>query len=190
VVKAIELTKQHRNLDLKIPSFSLIDNMQRLQDSYPEKWRKTIIQLTTAIVSEIFISDYLKLLSENKEIQPFNRLTVAAHRRDEMAHGNIFKQLTKCVYANLSTKERNFFASILPKPVRWFSDRELLVWEQVLGQLKINNFRDIIEDYKIINENRINFINYSELIELANDIGITNLPIGMNSFFEEGLIQN
>jgi hypothetical protein len=35
-------------------------------------------------------SDYLRLLSEEMAIQPFNRLTVEAHRRDELAHGSIF----------------------------------------------------------------------------------------------------
>ena len=50
-----------------------------------------IINLASAVVSEIFISDC-------EDIQPVNRLTVEAHRQDELAHGNIFKHLTKCIY--------------------------------------------------------------------------------------------
>jgi hypothetical protein len=63
-----------------------------------------LVHLTTAIVSEVFISDYLHVLSQEMTIQPFNRLTVAAHRHDQLAHGSIFKgSPSACMAVSLGT---------------------------------------------------------------------------------------
>ena len=188
VIKAMTITRQKRGINLKIPSFSLVRNMNQLQSSYPENWKKTLVLLATAIVSEIFISDYLKLLSDNTEIQQLNRLTVATHRKDEMAHGNIFKQLTRCIYASLGKKQKEFFAEILPKPVRWFADKEMAIWKSVLDQIGIKNTRELVNDCRSVNNRCLEDIDYSELVSLAEEIGLTNIPVGAESFHNEGLI--
>lgn len=187
VMSAINITCQRRNISLKTPAFSLIQNMKKLQSQFSSSWEKTLIQLATAIVSEIFISDYLKLLSENETIQPINRFTTKIHREDELAHSNIFKNLTKYIYTNLNKKEKKFFAEILAKPVQWFADRELDVWQSVLEQIGFENALKMIKDCKHSSSENLNYIDYSELISLANEIGVMNIPIGFESFYNEGL---
>lgn len=188
VLGAINITSQKRGLFIKAPSFNLVNNMRRMQGEYSFRWQKSLIQLATAIVSEIFISDYLKLLSENEQIQPINRYTVKVHREDELAHSNIFKNLSKCIYVNLNKKEKEFLAEIIAKPVKWFADRELDAWRSVLEQIKFDGASQMIADCKHINSQCLNFIDYSELISLADEIGLTDIPVGLDSFYKEGLI--
>ncbi|MDJ0599458.1 MAG: diiron oxygenase, partial [Crocosphaera sp.] len=62
VNKACSITRQQRGLQaLKSPEFNLVLNMQREQSLYPEYWQKLLIKLATSVVSEVFVSDYLKL---------------------------------------------------------------------------------------------------------------------------------
>src|SRR3990167_1687128 len=146
VVNACKVTREQRRLALcRFPMFSLEKNMKSTQAKYSEAWQKRLICFATAIVSEIFISDYLDQLSGEESIQTLNRLTVEAHRKDELAHSNIFSHLTKCVYANLSTKERKFLAEMLPKPVRWFASIELDVWKYMLEQIGFKKTQALIE---------------------------------------------
>jgi hypothetical protein len=105
-----------------------------------------------AIVSEVFISDYLKVLSTEMAIQPFNRLTVDAHRRDELAHGSVFKGLAKCLYGSLNAREREFFIEELPKPVHWFANIELDVWQAMLQQVGFRATDTVISNCRSANE--------------------------------------
>jgi len=95
VVISSNVTREKRNLNLALPEFNLVRDMKILEGNYSEQWQKKLIRFSTAVISEIFISDYLKLISESKQIQPLNRVPVAAHRQDELAHKGIFKYLTK-----------------------------------------------------------------------------------------------
>lgn len=188
VMNAIGITNQRRSISLRDLNFNLIKNMKFLQSQYPYQWQKILIQLATAIVSEIFISDYLKLLSDNEKIQPINRLTAKIHRDDELAHSNIFKNLTKCIYASLSKSEKEFFAEILAKPVRWFADCELDVWQTVFDQIGFKNASKMIRDCKHVDLKCLNNIDYSGLISLAEEIGIIDISVGLDSFHREGLL--
>ncbi|HLB43675.1 MAG TPA: diiron oxygenase [Gammaproteobacteria bacterium] len=188
VTNAIALTGQKRDIFLKLTLFNLVKNMKKYQEKRSSGWERILVQLATAIVSEIFISDYLKLLSENEKIQLINRFTTKAHRDDELAHSNIFKNLTKCIYANLNRKEKEFFAEFLAKPVRWFADRELDVWQIALEQIGFKNAHNMILDCKNFNSKCLMHIDYSVLVSLADELGITNMPKGQDSFYKEGLI--
>ena len=122
VMQATNVTRQRRRLaDLRIPSFDLVTSMQRQQAKYPEKWKKILIQLATAVVSEVMVSDYLRLLSTASGIQPLNRLTTEIHRRDESAHNGLFKSLGAVIYHGLSPREREFFVRALAQPSAWFA---------------------------------------------------------------------
>lgn len=188
VTNALNLTSQFRAHQFISCSFNLETEMKKLQASYTETWQKHLIHLATAIVSEIFISDYLKLLSDSEHIQPINRVTTKIHREDELAHSNIFRNLSKIFYAHLQPKEKFFFAEILAKPVRWFADREFSVWNHLFSQYGLSHYSDMLRDCQYINEQCLNFIDYSDLVKLAVEIGITDVPIGLASFQHEGLI--
>src|SRR5262247_1143715 len=85
VLKACQVTRDRRGLRaVTLPESRLIVKMRQARAQCSTAWQKVLVQLATAIVSEVFISDYLNLLSQETAIQPFNRLTVAAHRHDEL----------------------------------------------------------------------------------------------------------
>ena len=189
VVNACRVTRKRRGLEnLRLPNFALTTNMYREQSYYSEPWQKMLIQLATAIVSEIFISDYLNLLAQDREIQPLNRITVATHRRDEMAHGSIFKFITKCIYSELNQEQKEFFVNVLPKPVRWFANTELNVWKSMLEQIGFGGAESMIDDCAISNQVNLMSIDYTEFISLAEEIGILDSAIGIDSFSREGIL--
>lgn len=189
MISACQVTRQQRNLHkLKLPSFALTTNMYREQSYYAEPWQKILIQVATAIVSEVFISDYLELLAHDREIQPLNQMTVETHRRDEMAHGSIFKNLTKCIYSQLNSTQKEFFVNVLPKPVRWFANTELVVWKSMLQQIDFPHVESVIADCAASNEVNLMSMDYTELISLAEEVGILDSALGIDSFSREGIL--
>jgi len=189
VTKACQETRSRRELfSIVLPESHLITKMRECQQQCSERWQMTLVQLATAIVSEVFISDYLNLLSNEMSIQPFNRMTVDAHKRDELSHSSIFKSLTKCLYTALGMKEREFFMDVLPRPVHWFANMELEVWSAMLQQIGFPKTETVINDCRSLNEANLARIDISGLIALATDLGILDTRRGLDSFAREGLM--
>ncbi len=189
VINACCITRKRRGLpSLKLPDFNLVTNMYREQANCSETWQRIIVQLVTAIVSEVFISDYLKLLADDTTIQPLNRITVDTHRRDELTHSSIFKNLTKCIYSQLNRKQKEFFIEMLPKPVRWFANAELAVWKAMLEQIGFPRTEPVITDCAAINELNLMRIDYTGVTALAEELGILDSERGIDSFGREGLL--
>lgn len=190
VVAACRLTRQYRGLEhLRLPSFNLVKNMEFEKARYPETWKKILVQMATGIVSEVFVSDYLKLLANDTAIQPLNRLTVYTHLRDEKAHHSIFKGLAKCIYAYLTPEQKRFFAEVLPKPVRWFANVELEVWEVMLRQINFPHTERMIRDCTAAADVNLLRIDYSGITSLAEELGILNSVQGTESFAKAGLLK-
>jgi hypothetical protein len=190
VLKACQVTRDRRGLGaLTLPESQLIVKMRQAQAQCSAPWQKVLVHLATAIVSEVFISDYLHLLSREMTIQPFNRLTVAAHRHDELVHGSIFKGLTKCLYGSLNQHERAFFIEVLPKPVHWFANSELEVWQAMLQHIGFRATDTVIRDCRRANEANLARIDYSDLIALAKELGLLEGQQGIDSFARAGLVQ-
>jgi alpha-N-dichloroacetyl-p-aminophenylserinol N-oxygenase len=191
VSNASSITRTQRHLEgLPIPTSALVTRMRQAQALYSDTWQKILIQLATAIVSEVFISDYLKLLSGEESIQAFNRLTVAMHRRDELAHSSIFRNLAKCLYAALSTKERAFFLTTLPKPVRWFANLEWDVWRAMLDYIGFPQAATLIDESRQHHEENLTRLDYSSLIALAEELDMGPDRSGLDSFYQEGLLDD
>jgi hypothetical protein len=189
VEQASRLTRQRRTLDdLDIPEFNLVSHMQRRQDDFSEPWEKRMVRFATSVVSEIFISDYLKLLSESEEIQPFNRLTVAAHRHDETVHGPLFRSLAQLYAAELSDDQRALFADLLAEPVVWFADRELDVWLAMLQQIGFPQADRMIAECKSLGQVDLHKLDYSGVVSLAEEIGLMDLAVSRESFVRQGLV--
>lgn len=190
VLRACQVTRERRGLDaLVLPESQLIVRMRRVQGQYSDPWQKVLVQLATAIVSEVFISDYLNLLSHETTVQPFNRLTVSAHRHDELAHGSIFKALAGCLYRGLTRDEREFFVEILPQPVGWFANIELDVWQAMLRQIGFRATDTVIRDCRSTSEENLARIDYSDLIALAEELGLLDGQRGFDSFASAGLVR-
>ena len=188
VENANRMTRFHRDLgSIKIPTFNLVRYMNEERANHSEEWQKILIQLATSVVSEIFVRDYLNQLAECDTIQNMNRATVAAHRHDELAHSKIFTLLTETFYPALSADQQEFFAGMLPKPITWFADMELDIWQSVLDQLRIPNARTIIEDCRPLNQRAHERVDYSGVVELSRDVGILATETGRRSFARQGI---
>ncbi len=183
VNKACHLTRHQRGLQsLVLPNFNLVVNMYQEQSQYLEYWKKVLVQLATATVSELFISDYLDLLAHDQTIQPLNRLVVDTHLQDEMAHGTIFNHLAKHIYSKLNQEQQEFFIEILPKPVRWFANIELTVWKAMLEQIGFAHTERVIADCAAVNEVNLLRIDYTGVMSLAEELGILNSSRGIDCF--------
>jgi P-aminobenzoate N-oxygenase AurF len=189
VGRANEITRQLRGLQsVPIPECNLVKQMQACMEAQSEGWQRLLVQLATAIVSEVFISDYLRLLSQEQSIPAFNRLTVDAHRRDELAHEPIFRALAKFIYADLSREQQEFFMTVLPKPVRWFASLELDVWQTMLEHIGFEDATTLIGDCRGIGEQHLGGLDYSRLIALAEELGMLQTQLGVDCFSREGLL--
>ncbi|GAB4561091.1 MAG: hypothetical protein Tsb0020_08320 [Haliangiales bacterium] len=187
--KAVSITKKHRGLNIAIAPSALLRYMGVEQQKWTQEWQRTLVQFATGLVSEVFISDYLLALSSATKIQPLHRETVDAHRKDEAAHREIFRHLAMLVYGALSTKEKEFFASVLAKPVRWFAAQDYSAWAMVFEQLGMRNVTDMLIDCERANDRSIDNIDYSGVLELAEELGINDLSVGRDAFAAEGLIR-
>lgn len=188
VERSSRLTRRHRGLEhLVIPQFNLVRHMQRRQDEFSEPWQKRMVQFATAAVSEIFISDYLHLLSETEEIQPFNRMTVAAHRQDEMVHGPLFRSLTELFSAELTPAELALFTDILPEPVTWFADRELDTWLALLEQIEFPGAAEMIRECRGAGNVDLTALDHSGVVSMAQALGMMENAAGREAFLRRGL---
>ena len=115
-------------------------------------------------------------------------MTVYTHLRDEKAHHSIFKGLAKCMYGYLTPKQQSFFAEVLPKPVRWFANVELEVWEMMLKQINFPHTERMIQDCAAIADVNLMRIDYSGITSLAEELGILDSETGAQSFAKAGLL--
>ncbi|MEU6764908.1 diiron oxygenase [Streptomyces sp. NPDC046853] len=189
VEQASRLTRGRRGLDgIVIPRFNLVRHMQERLQGCSEPWQGRMIQFATAVVSEIFISDYLHLLSESQEIQSFNRMTVAAHRHDEMVHSPLFKSLAQLFSHELTEQQRAVFADVLPEPVVWFADRELDIWLSLLRQIGFPQAEEMIQECRSAGAADLTTLDYSQIVTLAEEIGLLDSAAARDSFSRQGLI--
>ncbi|WP_189826095.1 diiron oxygenase [Streptomyces finlayi] len=189
VEQASRLTRSRRGLeDLVIPQFNLVGHMKKRQQGSADPGQRRMIQFATAVVSEIFISDYLHLLSESLEIQSFNRMTVAAHRHDEMVHSPLFMSLAQLFSHKLTESQRADFADVLAEPVVWFADRELDVWLSLLRQLDFPQAEEMIRECRNSGAADLTALDYSEIVSMAQEIGLLDSAAARDSFARQGLI--
>jgi P-aminobenzoate N-oxygenase AurF len=189
VEQASRLTRHRRALGhVVVPKFNLVRHMHQRQREYSEPRQRRMVQFAVAVVSEIFISDYLHLLSDSEEIQPFNRMTVAAHRHDELAHSPLFRSLAQLFSTELTKTERATFADLLPEPVLWFADRELDVWLTVLRQIGFPQADEMIRECKDAGVVDLTKLDYSGVVSLAQEIGVMDAAVDRESFARHGLV--
>ncbi|MBA3662281.1 MAG: diiron oxygenase [Gammaproteobacteria bacterium] len=185
IIKANQFTEQKRGFKINPPLFNLILEKNKLQNNATESWQKILINLVFAIVSEVYIGDYLDVLSHSNQIQPFNQMVTMLHRKDELAHRKIFKEIAKNIFNKLNLKQKNYFSKIFPLPLKWFFDREMEAWESALLQIKCKDFKKLIFDAKSMLEPARD---YTQIISLAEEIGILESQVGKDAFHSEKII--
>lgn len=181
VQRAIEVTEYYRKIQLTLPEFHLVAKLSKYKSELQFDWQKTLVQIITAIVSEIFISDYLNILSEDTTVQPINKEVVRVHRIDELRHGKIFDQLAKHLYYALNEEQKAFFADFLPKPIQWFADKDIDVWRAALTHIQFPNLESLVSDAEIENRKSLEKISYTGIVRLAAELGISDFRISQEN---------
>jgi hypothetical protein len=174
VSRSSAISRTQRGLTgVVIPTCSLVNNMQRRQEEFPERWKKLLVTVATSIVSETLITDYLSTLSSAPDVQPLHRVTTEIHRRDEAAHNGVFKSLGALLYHTLSLREREFFVQMLVEPTHWFGDPEFDVWHSMLRQINFPKADQIIADCRAEAKLRTTRLDISTLEGLFADLGVS-----------------
>lgn len=170
-INACTVTKSFRNISINFPPCILLTRLNTFLEQCTEAWQKDIVKFVTCCVSEIFISDYLLLLSSANEIQPLHRQVVDAHRKDELAHRRVFLEIAKLMYRSLSKPQQIYFSSVLVKPVQWFSETDFDTWYVIFENLNLGHMSYLLQESadKI---NDLDTIDYTGIIALASDLGI------------------
>ncbi|MCP4174003.1 MAG: diiron oxygenase [Fuerstiella sp.] len=168
---ACDVTRIHRGLEhVRLPEFELVRSMHAEQDLHAEPWKKILVQVATAIVSEMLVSDYLKLLSETDRVQPLNVLTTAIHRKDESAHNGLFRTFGTELYQQLAPHERQFFLQLLTRPAQWFASAEMDVWQSMLQQIGFPNADRIVADCRDWNKTAQAPLDLSDVQRLCDEL--------------------
>jgi hypothetical protein len=163
------IARKHRGLEhLRIPRSTVIARMLALQAEHPERWKKDLILIVTAIVTEVFICGHLKKMSSAEAIQPINVMATKAHLADELVHRSVFRDVAAILYAKLPQEQRQFFLAILPRPTQWFAESEMESWEAILEQLGFDQRRALVGDYWNVHDTSAD---YSILHAFLREIG-------------------
>ncbi|MVV47759.1 aminobenzoate oxygenase [Pseudomonas sp. PB120] len=175
-LRAIERTKEERELDqdLELPPSVTYLRLVALRETLSEQWQRDLAAITFAVVAEISVNAYLDLLADDQTIQPQNRRVAELHNRDEYAHSKILAEVAKVMYANMQPTQRAFFAQTLSEALSAFVAQDYSMWEAILTQLGVEDAALIIADTRESNKNATIMRDYSGLLRLAEDLGITD----------------
>lgn len=146
-VMACQYIYRHRGLrPLDHADFNLVSWRDRLLARCESPAQRRIARFAIATASETLITDYLKTLSGDTQIQPMCREVTRAHALDEWAHSSVFSVAAEHLIGELSSAERAFFASVIPLTVGMFADNELGAWAAALELLDFPHREEIIGD--------------------------------------------
>jgi len=129
------VTRERREIavpDTVLPQPHITLVHSRLRDAAPERWQKKLTTLAFCTVSELSISAYLHLLSDDPDIQVINSTTVKLHNRDEICHSSISGELAKIVYDYLAPNQRRFFVDTMITALRAFVANDYTTWQRIL----------------------------------------------------------
>jgi hypothetical protein len=146
--KALQETIQLRRVDRPIDcARSLVyRKLKEHQGAVDEPWQKNLLNLLWAIVSEMTINAYLRLLANADDIQPLHRRINWLHNRDELAHNKIFFEVSKLVFCGLSETQKRFFIEFLPKTIEAFTAHDLSAWAAILERVRLPGREEILGD--------------------------------------------
>lgn len=172
----VRVTNQHRQLQSARPQFELICGMGGYELSsgigdYSHN-RKTIELLAMATVSELFISDYLRQVSEASSIQPINQFSVKAHRLDEGIHALIFSEVVTSVLRHFRPEEAEFFGIMLAEAAVRFASNEISAWKSSLAQQGDECLFDLIDALSDIPSSTLGRHDFSKVYTLAEEHGL------------------
>jgi len=129
------VTREKRRIELPdsiLPQPHITARHTELRDSVSERWEKKLTTLAFCTVSELSISAYLHLLSDDEDIQVINSTTVKLHNRDEVCHSSISGELAKIIYDYLTPNQQRFFVQTMITGLEAFVANDYTTWERIL----------------------------------------------------------
>ncbi|MBD1583919.1 diiron oxygenase [Pseudoalteromonas sp. S16_S37] len=127
-----------------VPSSRPIINLKKYISEIEDEHQSLLIQLAYATVTELTINNFLRAISEDKTIQPLNRMNTALHRKDEAGHEAVFKELSATAYSHLTPKNKAFFKRYVEQALHDFANPDSRSWDALLTHLEIPNREAII----------------------------------------------
>lgn len=146
--------------------------MKQQLDACGDENERVLTRLAYASVAETAIHAYLKQIAGDMTIQPLNRINTDLHRRDELAHGTAFLELTKNIYNSLDQRQQASFRDALTRALHAYTERDLSLWSSVLRYLRVEHAEAIIARLEqSVPPKRVSK-DYTGLIALLDQLGI------------------
>lgn len=169
--------KMHGLEGLVIPKSLVAQEVDRAVQKAANHRETELIQLAFAAVAEVTVNQYLDILADDPEIQPFNRATTALHRKDEATHRDIYKGFVTSVFGNFSEHERQAFVKALTAGLEAFVKIDFGAWQRILEFLHIEGAEEIIGDCVRGGAAKRIVRDYSGFRGLLADIGVSERDI-------------
>ncbi|NWO11476.1 diiron oxygenase [Chromohalobacter salexigens] len=164
--------RQHQLHDLHIPTPLLEQRMETALSKADNEREFALIRMAYATVAEMTINVFLKRLSQDRSIQPLNRLNTALHRQDEASHAVIFGEIARAVYERLGAGQQAIFRAHLLRAIDDFVELDVGFWRAILDYLAIPERESILQDMASKSRTNRSLRDYSALAKLLRQIGI------------------
>jgi hypothetical protein len=168
------VTKRKRNLteNIKLPNSYSSRQLVKMQSLYPEQWKKDLLTVLFATVSEVSINAHLDLIADSNDIQPMNKAIAIIHNKDEHAHAAVCVQIAKLMYSAMTPSQKDFFLEALPFALETYVSGDCKTFEAILKGLGFDHIDTLLNDSfqpgkRIIRD-------YSGLKRLCDELEITD----------------
>lgn len=131
---------------LNFSQFNLLRWKDEILASCTAEWQRRLTRFGMACASETMITDYLKRMSEDADIQVVCREVTRTHAEDEWSHSSVFSFVAMDIVQGLSLSERVYLQQVIRKTVHMFADNEMGAWAHVFSLVGLAGADDIIAD--------------------------------------------
>lgn len=143
----------------------------------PDPRGQALIRLAFTTVAETSISAFLALMTEDAELQPVNRTTVALHRRDELSHASLAAELLKMVFTELGPGDRAQLLAALAAGIEAFTGSDLGTWAAIVDAERVPGGRAMLADVAATPPRRV-VQDCSAIRRLCTELGVADeLPV-------------
>ncbi|NGP08470.1 diiron oxygenase [Rhodococcus sp. 14C212] len=147
-------------------------------DAAPDPRVQALILLAFTTVAETSISAFLGLMTEDEDLQPVNRTTVALHRRDELSHASLAAELLKMVFTDLGPGDRAQLLEALAAGIEAFTGSDLGTWAAIVEAERVPGGREMLADTAAAPHPRRVVQDCSAIRRLCTDLGVADdLPV-------------
>lgn len=169
-VMACNYIYDRRKLEpLNYTDFNLINWRREMLAGCSAEWQRRLTRFAVACASETLITDYLKVMAEDRSIQRICHEVTRVHAEDEWSHSSVFSYVAYDIVRDLGSGERKYLRDTMLKKADLFADNELGAWDTVFRLSGMPYAREIISETERCNEINI-YLDSAETV--INRIGL------------------